>query len=230
MRHANGGAPPQQGIAADRPPPVDLLAPSGRPPGPGWVRRAAAGRFLYTHGARQLKCRSVRRLRSRANDPNSRSVRRPSGRQGSRSHHVDPWNCGSVFMPRSRQIHHASFAGAPPRRAASSRWWVAERTGPSWLIGIPAQPRPDRSDSREVDTIAVDPPAGGTGVGRALMFLALQWLRSDGYRSALLWTLVSYPRAASSTSNRWRLNGASRRLGRSALRPRPLADWSAGSR
>src|SRR5262245_42935737 len=82
------------------------------------------------------------------------------------------------------------------------------------LIGIRPSRDPTDPTLGEVDTIAVDPPAWRTGVGSALMSLALHWLRSDGYRSALLWTLGDYPRGAFFyETTGWRLTGASRQGG-----------------
>jgi hypothetical protein len=46
------------------------------------------------------------------------------------------------------------------------------------------------------------------------MSVALDGLRSDGYRSAVLWTLSDYPQAESFyVATGWRLNGATRRDG-----------------
>jgi len=131
--------------------------------------------------------------------------------------YVASWNRGfGSLMPKiesdqSRILRwRAALAEPPP-----ARWWVAERNASTLgLIGIRPSRDPIDPTLGEVDTIAVDPPAWRTGVGSALISLALHWLRSDGYRSALLWTLAGYPRGASFyEATGWRPNGASRQGG-----------------
>jgi len=82
------------------------------------------------------------------------------------------------------------------------------------FVGVCSSRDPIDPTLGELDTIAVDPPVWRTGVGRELMTVALQWLRSDGYRSALLWALSRYPRGACFyEATGWQLNGASRQGG-----------------
>ena len=99
------------------------------------------------------------------------------------------------------------LAQPPPHR-----WWVAVRGARVvGFAGICPSRDPVDPQLGELDTIAVDPPAWRTSVGTELMATALQWLRADGYRSALLWTLDRYPRgAAFYASTGWRRNGATR--------------------
>ena len=62
-------------------------------------------------------------------------------------------------------------------------------------------PAGDPVDSQlgELDTIAVDTPHWRTGIGRALMSLALQYLVSDGYNEAMVWTVEGYDQGPLST-------------------------------
>ena len=96
--------------------------------------------------------------------------------------------------------------------ATPTRWWIAERgqlvVG---FVGIGPCRDPVRAGLGELDAIAVMPSAWHTGVGKALMAIALEGLRSDGYDSAALWTLSNYPLGESFyVATGWRLNGATR--------------------
>ena len=57
--------------------------------------------------------------------------------------------------------------------------------------------REDNPDGKtgEVFAIYASPGAWGTGAGRELMAAAVEWLRSAGYREAVLWVLDSNARA-----------------------------------
>jgi GNAT superfamily N-acetyltransferase len=132
--------------------------------------------------------------------------------------YVESWNVGFGALMPSVEADAArtdrwsvTFALPPP-----SRWWVAERD--RTMVGFAGNgPSRDPVDCElgELDTIAVDPAAWRTGVGRALMSVAIRWLRSDGYRLALLWTLDRYSRGSSFyEALGWRRNGASRQAGR----------------
>ncbi len=101
-------------------------------------------------------------------------------------------------------------------KPAPHRWWVAERLGT--IVGLAGiGPSRDLVDPRlgEIDTIAVDEPHWRTGVGRALMSLALQHLAADGYREAILWTVEGYERGiAFYEAMGWRRDGGVRDGGR----------------
>jgi len=98
---------------------------------------------------------------------------------------------GQQVEPRARywQEHLPS---APPVRT-----WVAERAGE--VVGFahlgPSRD-PDAPDAAELYGIYVVPDAVGTGVGRALMEAALEWLRAGPWEEAILWTLPGEHRAA----------------------------------
>lgn len=84
----------------------------------------------------------------------------------------------------------ATLADARP----PERWWVAERAGA--IVGFAGVcPCRDPVDPRlgELDTIAVDPAAWRTGVGRELLAEAVAALAAHGYAEAVLWTLAAYP-------------------------------------
>lgn len=55
--------------------------------------------------------------------------------------------------------------------------------------------RPARlTDAAEIDSIHVAPAYWRQGIGRSLMDVALDVMRSKGYSEAVLWTLDEYPR------------------------------------
>lgn len=73
------------------------------------------------------------------------------------------------------------------------RLYVAVEGGA--VVGFCAVAAPSRGDDGEEDVgeigaIYVDPDVWRTGVGRALMDLALKDLRADGWRSVKLWVLA----------------------------------------
>ena len=113
--------------------------------------------------------------------------------------YIDSWNAGfgKLLSPDDRTVtpglverwKHDLTLPVP------YRWWVAERQDS--IVGfVGICPSRDPVDPRlgEVDSIAVDPPHCRTGIGRALMTLALRRLASDGYREAIVWTVESYER------------------------------------
>jgi GNAT superfamily N-acetyltransferase len=131
--------------------------------------------------------------------------------------YVESWIVG--FGPRMPVIEADTARIEQWRRelsdATPTRWWVAQREGAIvGFVGIGPCRDPVEPGLGELDTIAVAPQAWHTGVGKALMSVALEALRSSGYRSAALWTLSSYPLAESFyVATGWRLNGAIRRGG-----------------
>lgn len=131
--------------------------------------------------------------------------------------YVDSWNAGfgsrmpyiEADVARLERWRH-DLSGAGP-----TRWWIAERGGAAvGFVGIGPCRDPKQDGLGELDTIAVAPRAWHTGVGRALMSVALDALRSEGYRSAALWTLTDYPLGERFyVSTGWRRNGATRSAG-----------------
>ena len=107
------------------------------------------------------------------------------------------------------------------------RWWVAEREGSiAGFVGI--GPGRDPVDARlgEIDTIAVDAPHWRTGIGKALISLALQHLIADGYHEAILWTVEGYDRGiAFYEAMGWTRDGATRDDGRQIRFRRDLASF-----
>jgi GNAT superfamily N-acetyltransferase len=70
-----------------------------------------------------------------------------------------------------------------------ARWWVAEQDDQVvGFVGICPSRHPVDPELGELDTIAVDPGHWRSGVGRALMKVALEALAEDGYQHAVLWT------------------------------------------
>ena len=129
--------------------------------------------------------------------------------------YVESWNMG--FGSRMPVIE------ADPERigrgrgdlgdSTKSRWWAAE-----WsreivgFVGICPSRDPIDPELGEVDTIAVDPVAWRKGVGGALMSVALDGLRLDGYRSAVVWTLNNYPQGENFyVATGWKCSGVTRR-------------------
>ena len=131
--------------------------------------------------------------------------------------YVDSWNQGfgslmqEIRADPERMLRWRNDLQEPP----PARWAVAERRDQIvGFVGVCPSRDPIDPALGEVDTIAVLPAAWRTGVGTALMERALHWLRTDGYRSALLWTLARYPRgAAFYEALGWSLHGATRRDG-----------------
>ena len=108
------------------------------------------------------------------------------------------------------------------------RWWVGERVGS--IVGVVGiGPSRDPVDPRlgEVDTIAVDPPHWRTGIGTAMMSLAVRHLAADGYDEAIVWTVEGYERGiAFYEAMGWRRDGGVRDEGRQIRFRRNLAMFS----
>ena len=130
--------------------------------------------------------------------------------------YIDSWNAGyGSLLSRADRTVTAEMTERWRRdlgRGLPYRWWVAEREGS--IVGfVGIGPSRDPADPRlgEVDTIAVDPPHWRTGVGRALMSIAVRHLVSDGYDDAILWTVEHYERGQSFyEAMGWRRDGGVR--------------------
>lgn len=74
------------------------------------------------------------------------------------------------------------------------RWWVAERDGRVvGFVGVGPSRDPIRPDLGELDTIAVAPREWRTGIGQALMRVALAALAEE-FSEAIVWTVAGYER------------------------------------
>jgi N-acetylglutamate synthase-like GNAT family acetyltransferase len=139
--------------------------------------------------------------------------------------YVESWNRG--FGPRMPRID-ADAARVERWRfdlaAPTHRWWVAERQGVVvGVVGIGPSRDPVDAGLGELDTIAVGPSAWRTGVGCALMQVALRGLAEGPYREAILWTLVDYPQGeAFYAATGWIPNGRTRDGGSQASYTHPL--------
>jgi GNAT superfamily N-acetyltransferase len=111
--------------------------------------------------------------------------------------YVDSWNQGFQSLMPSRECTSDLVRRWEIDLSAPfpKRWWAAELDGVvAGFAGIGPSRDPVDPSLGELDTIAVDPAYWRHGVGRALMKVALQFLKSDGYREGVLWTLANYER------------------------------------
>lgn len=132
--------------------------------------------------------------------------------------YIDSWNLGFRGLMPQREVT-PGLVGRWERELAAPRprrWWVATVDGAiAGFAGIGPSRDPADPQLGELDTIAVAPALWRRGVGRALMAVALDALRADGYRAAILWTLAGYPagqRFYEATG--WQPDGATRDEGR----------------
>ena len=143
--------------------------------------------------------------------------------------YVDSWNAGfgKLLSPADRTVT-PDLVERWTRDLAlpvPHRLWVAERQGS--IVGfVGIRPSRDPVDPRlgEIDTIAVEPGHWRTGVGTALMSLALRYLLSDGYSDAIVWTVEGYKRGiAFYETMGWRRDGGVRDEGRQMRFSRSMA-------
>lgn len=109
--------------------------------------------------------------------------------------YVDSWNTGFIGLMPVRQLTAKLIARWERDLAAPlpHRWWVAEMNAALvGFVGIGPSRDPIDPVLGELDTIAVAPSYWRQGIGRTLLALALRYLRADGYRHAVLWTLAHY--------------------------------------
>lgn len=132
--------------------------------------------------------------------------------------YVESWNAGFVGLMPKREV--AAELTERWRRdltePAPKRWWVAERKGlVIGFVGVGPSRNPVDPKLGELDTIAVSPGCWRVGVGRTLMSVALTYLKADGYREAILWTLAGYEQGQTFyEAMGWRLDGGTRAGGR----------------
>ena len=134
--------------------------------------------------------------------------------------YIDSWNAGyGELLSRADRTVTPDLVERWSRdlaRPVPHRWWVAERMGSIvGVVGIGPSRDPVDPHLGELDTIAVDQPHWRTGIGRALMSLTLQYLVSDGYNEAIVWTVEGYERGiAFYEATGWRRDGGVRDEGR----------------
>jgi GNAT superfamily N-acetyltransferase len=107
---------------------------------------------------------------------------------------------------------------------APTRWWVAEDP-PGAVVGF-AGAGPSRDPVEpglgELDTIAVDPARWRTGVGGALMAVALAAL-AERFDAAIAWTVAGYDEGrAFYEATGWAPDGGTRAGGREVSFRHPL--------
>jgi ribosomal protein S18 acetylase RimI-like enzyme len=132
--------------------------------------------------------------------------------------YVDSWNMGFTGLMPARQLTTELVARweRDLTMPIPHRWWVAEvDTALVGFVGIGPSRDPIDPSLGELDTIAVAPTYWRRGIGRALLAMAMGYLRADGYRQAILWTLAHYAQGQRFyEAAGWRLDGGVRDAGR----------------
>lgn len=131
--------------------------------------------------------------------------------------YVESWNEGFGGLLGRRELSNTEVTRwSSDLINGRARWWVAEdERQVVGFAGICPSRDPIDPELGELDTIAVDPPRWRSGVGRALMRVALEALAEDGYRKAVLWTPAGHGSAHSFYERLgWRANGADRADGK----------------
>jgi len=105
--------------------------------------------------------------------------------------YVDSWNDGFGAIVGMRDLDGDQVVRwAGELVAGTRRWWVAERAGRVvGFAGVGPSRDPVGPGLGELDTIAVDPGEWRTGIGRALMDVALGSL-ARAFTSAVVWTVA----------------------------------------
>lgn len=129
------------------------------------------------------------------------------------------WNAAFGHLMGREQSPAVGERWERERSSGPARWWVAEAG--DLVVGF-ASVGPSRdpaaSGPGELDTIAAD------RVGRALMAVAVDALRSAGYTEAIVWTPAGYEQGQGFyRAMGWLPDGGRRDRGRQASLPRSLA-------
>ena len=143
--------------------------------------------------------------------------------------YIDSWNAGfgellsqanRTVTPKCVERWRYDLAQPIPHR-----WWVAEYMGSIvGFAGIGPSRDPVHAQIGELDTIAVNPTYWRARIGKALMAVALHFLRVDGYDEAILWTVDGYEQGiAFYEAMGWRRDGGVRDGGRQIRFRRELA-------
>lgn len=132
--------------------------------------------------------------------------------------YVDSWNMGFIGLMPARQLTTELIARWERDLAMPMphRWWGADmNTVLVGFVGIGPSRDPIDPALGELDTIAVAPTCWHQGIGRTLLALALRYLRADGYRQAVLWTLAHYEQGQRFyEAAGWMFDGGTRDAGR----------------
>src|SRR5437016_5049724 len=131
--------------------------------------------------------------------------------------YVESWNAGFGDLMPPRVLDDDEIGRWKDDLVAGRcQWWVVDRHSQlAGFVGIGPSRDPVDAELGELDTIAVDPSHWRTGVGRALMAVALDALAQAGFSEAILWTPAGYERAASFyRSTGWIADGTTRDGGR----------------
>lgn len=132
--------------------------------------------------------------------------------------YVDSWNLGFTGLMPARELTDELIARweRDLRAPIPHRWWAAEvNAALVGFVGIGPSRDPIDPALGELDTIAIAPTHWRRGIGRALLTLAMGYLRADGYRQAVLWTLANYAQGQRFyEAAAWRLDGGIRDAGR----------------
>jgi ribosomal protein S18 acetylase RimI-like enzyme len=132
--------------------------------------------------------------------------------------YVDSWNMGFAGLLPARQVTAKLVARWESDLAVPipHRWWAAEVDATIvGFVGIGPSRDPIDPALGELDTIAITPTYWRRGIGRALLAVALSYLRADGYRQAVLWTLAHYEQGQRFyEAAGWVLDGGVRDAGR----------------
>ena len=119
---------------------------------------------------------------------------------------LNPGDMGSVvrlhgvLYAREYGFDHTfeAYVAAPLAKLVQSpqpneRIWLAERNGA--LVGCVAIVA-STPDVAQLRWFLVDPDCRGAGIGKRLLFEAVEFCRARGYRSVILWTVSGLPAAA----------------------------------
>jgi GNAT superfamily N-acetyltransferase len=132
--------------------------------------------------------------------------------------YVESWNAGFTGLMPARELTTELIARWERDLAEPMphRWWAAEVDAAlAGFVGIRPSRDPIDPALGELDTIAVAPIYWRQGIGRALLAVGLSYLRADGYRQAVLWTLAHYAQGQRFyEAAGWELDGGIRDAGR----------------
>lgn len=134
--------------------------------------------------------------------------------------YVDSWNAGfGALLSRADRTVTPALQDRWRHdldQPVPHRWWVAEHSGTTaGVAGIGPSRDPMDEGLGELDTIAVDPSHWRTGIGTALMSVALRYFVADGYEQAIVWTVEGYESGiAFYEASGWRRDGVVRDDGR----------------